>query len=103
MLRVQICLGAVGAGKFPIGVFCWDWGFTSCAGGGCGGASGGTGKDAAATLGSHHMRGLILAWQHLLLLHEGALPVWGIHSLLRHDASCRHGPQDGRGSADSGR
>lgn len=99
MLRVQISLGTVRAGKLSVCIFLGNGGLASSSRSRRGRSSWCAGEDSTATLRSHHMGRLIALGKHRLLSHQRALAVRRVHARLRNDSRCRHGPQNRRGAA----
>jgi len=100
MLRVQISLGTVRAGKLSVCIFLGNWGLASSSRSRRGRSSWCAGEDPTATLRSHHVGRLIALGKHRLLSHQRALAIRRVHARLRNDTRCRHGPQNRRGAPD---
>lgn len=101
MLRMQVSLCAVRAGKLSVCVLGRD---SSLAGSSCGRSSRSsrrTGQDTAASLRAHNMGWCFAFLQHALLCHQRALAIRRVHACLRHHSRCWHWSQNRRGAAGS--
>lgn len=101
MLGVQVSFRAVRARKLAVGILDGNDGALRATSGGSGGASGSTGQNASAALGTNDVGRLITLGQDRVGLHHRA-SIGRRDVALRHDATRRHGAQDGRATATDG-